>query len=126
MSITTAITKPLDSGYVQVDSTTKNGYKRSYKVPQSNAKIFAEELKKQDKTLNICSNITFFAAIFAGVLGATHFTKKMDSKIKQFIIQTITGITAAILSTIGFNKYAVSEEKNLLQKHRAKEIFYRF
>ena len=125
MAITTAITKPLDSGYVQVDSTTKSGSKKYYKVPQKNAGMFAEELRKQDKTLNLYSNITFFSAIFAGVLGATYFTKNMESKMKQFLIQTGSAIVAAALSSLGFNQFAESEEKNLLQKHRAKEIFYR-
>ena len=125
MAITTAITKPLDSGYVQVDSTSKNGYKRFYKVPQKNAGKFVEELRKQDKTLNIFSNITFFTAIFAGVLGATHFTKNMESRMKQFLIQTASAVGVAVLSSFVFNKYAEAEEHNLLLKHKAKEIFYR-
>lgn len=125
MAITTAITKPLDAGYVQVDSTSKTGYKKYYKVPQKNAGKFAEELKQQDKTLNLYSNITFFAAIFAGVLGATYFTKNMESRMKQFLIQTSAAIVTAALATLGFNNYAVSEENNLLKQHHAKEIFYR-
>jgi len=125
MAITTAVTKPLDSGFMQVDSCTKDGYKRYYKVPQENAKIFAEELKKQDKNMNLYSNITFFAAIFAGVLGATMFTKNIESKMKQFLIQTSAAIVTAALSSIGFNNYADSKKEDLMKKHRAKEIFYR-
>ena len=125
MAITTAITKPLDNGFVQVDSTEKNGYKRFYKVPQKNAKFFADKLKKQDKDLNLYSNITFFASIFAGVLGASIFTKNMESRMKQFLIQTGAAIVLAALSSLGFNKYAQSEEQKLLEQNHAKEIFYR-
>ncbi len=125
MAITTEITKHLDNGFVQVDAAGKNGYKRYYKVPQGNAKIFADELKKQDKNLNIISNVTFFTGIFIGVLGATYFTKKMESKMKQFLIQTCAAIATAALSSLGFNQYADSKKENLMRKHGAKEIFYR-
>lgn len=125
MAITTEISKPLDNGFVQIDAAEKNGYKRYYKVPRGNAKFFADELKKQDKNLNIFSNVTFFTGIFAGVLGATYFTKKMESKMKQFLIQTASAITAAALSNLGFNEYADAEKEQLLKKHGAKEIFYR-
>lgn len=124
MAITTAITKPLDKGFVQVNSTEKNGYKRYYKVPEKNAEIFAENLKKQDKKLNLYSNLTFFTSIFAGVLGASIFTKNIEG-MKKFFIQTGSGIIAAALSSLGFNKYAENKEKAFLKENNAKEIFYR-
>jgi len=125
MSLTTAITKPLESGYVQVDAKEKNGYTQYYKVPYKNAKRFALELKQQDKILNRISNITFFTSIFTGVLGAYYFTKNMDSRFKQFMIQTASAITLAILSSLGIGKYAESEQQELLNKYKAKEIFYK-
>ena len=125
MSITTSIVKPLETGYLQVDASDKNGYTRHYKVPHKNAKVFAEEWKEQDKKLNLCSNIVFFSSIFAGVLGATYFTKNIESRMKQFLIQTASAITLTILTSIGMSKYADSEQKNLLDKHHAKEIFYK-
>ena len=125
MAITTAISKPLGNGFVQVDAEEKSGYKRFYKVPDKNARSFATELKKQDKNLNIISNVTFFTGIFIGVLGATYFTKKMESKMKQFLIQTCAAIATAALSSLGFNQYADSKKENLMRKHGAKEIFYR-
>ncbi len=124
MAITTAITKKLDTNFVQVDSTEKNGYKRYYKVPQNHADKFADELKKQDKKLNIYSNLTFFSAVFLGVLAASPFTKKMEG-MKKFLIQTASGIGFAALSSLGFSKYAENEEIKLLREHKAKEIFYR-
>ncbi len=125
MAITIEITKPLDNGFVQIDAGEKSGYKRHYKVPQKNAKLFAEELKHQDKHLNIFSNVTFFTAIFAGVLGATYFTKNMESKMKQFLIQTCAAIATAAISSLGFNRWADSKKEDLMRKHNAKEIFYR-
>ena len=125
MAITIEITKPLDNGFVQIDAGEKEGHKRHYKVPNQNAKLFAEELKHQEKHLNIFSNVTFFTGIFLGVLGATYFTKNMESKMKQFLIQTCAAIATAALSSLGFNQYADSRKEDLLRKHRAKEIFYR-
>lgn len=124
MAITTAVTKSLGAGYVQVDSAEKNGYKRYYKVPEKYAGDFADKLKKQDKTLNIYSNLSFFSSIFAGVLGATLLTKKIEG-VKKFYIQASAGIVAGALSSLGFSQYAGNEEKNLLQKYHAKEIFYK-
>lgn len=125
MSITTQIVKPLETGYLQVDASDKHGYVQHYKVPQKNAKNFATEFKEQDKKLNICSNVLFFGSIFAGVLGATYFTKGMESRFKQFMIQTASAITLTILTSLGMSKYADTEQKNLLNKHNAKEIFYK-
>ena len=125
MAITIEISKPLDNGFVQIDAGEKNGHKRHYKVPHTNAKFFAEELEQQEKRLNIFSNVTFFTGIFVGVLGATYFTKKMESKMKQFLIQTCAAITTAALSSLGFNQYADSRHEDLMKKHNAREIFYR-
>lgn len=125
MAITTTISKPLDAGFVQVDSAEKNGYKRFYKVPQKNAKIFANDLKQQNKNLNLYSNIVFFASIFAGVFGASAFTKKIESRMKQFLIQTASAVAVGILSSLAFGIYAQDKEKELLQQYKAKEIFYR-
>ena len=80
MSLTTAITKPLEPGFVQVEAKEKNGYVQYYKVPQKNARNFAAEYKQQDKRLSITSNVLFFGSIFAGVLGATYFTKIYKAK----------------------------------------------
>ena len=125
MSLTAKITKPLEQGYVQVDTERNNGYTRHYKVPHKHAKTFSSELIKQDKDLNLYSNIVFFTSIFTGVLGATFFTKKMDSRMKQFLIQTASAVGLASLTSFGMNKYAINEEKNLIKSYNAKEIFYK-
>ena len=125
MAITTTITKPLDPGYMQVDANYKSGYKRFFKVPQNNAKNFAVELKKQEKDLRLYSNITFFSSIFIGVIGAALFTKNLDSRLKQFAVQTAAAIGLTGFTSYGFSKYATNEEEKLLKKHRAKEIYYR-
>ena len=125
MAITTAITKPLEKGYVQVDAKHKNGYTRYFKVPQKNAKRFANEFKQQDKDFNLYSNIIFFSSIFAGVIGASLFTKKLESRITQFLVQTLAAIGFSGITSFGFNKYALSEEEKLINSHKAKEIFYR-
>ncbi len=125
MSLTTSIVRPLESGFVQVNASEKNGYTQYYKVPQKNAKRFASEWQQKDKNLSLYSNIVFFSSIFAGVLGATYFTKNMDSRFKQFLVQTASAITLAALSSIGMSKYAESEQQKLLNKYKAKEIFYR-
>ena len=125
MSITTAITKPLEAGYVQVEAKEKNGYTQYYKVPQKRAKNFAVDLKQQDKRLNITSNVLFFSSIFAGVLGATCFTKNMDSRFKQFMVQTAAAIGLTALTSIGMSKYAAAEHSDLLNKYTARQIYYR-
>ena len=125
MTVTTAITKPLEQGYLQVDVKHKNGYTRYFKVPQGNAKRFANEFKQQDKELNLYSNITFFTSIFAGVLGASLFTKNLESRLTQFLIQTAAAIGLSGLTSFNFNKYALCEEEKLIKSHKAKEIFYR-
>ena len=125
MAITTTITKPLEAGYVQVDSAEKNGYKRFFKVPQKNAKSFAEDLKQQNKNSNLYSNIVFFTAILAGVFGASAFTKKIESRLKQFLIQTASAVTVGSLASFFYSKYAQNKEQELLHQYKAKEIFYR-
>ena len=125
MSITATISKPLGQGYVQVDSETKGGYKRYYKVSHKNAKRFATELVKQDKEMNLYSNIVFFTSIFTGVLGATFFTKNMDSRVKQFLVQSASAVVLASLSTLGMNGFIKNEENNLMKTYKAKEIYYR-
>jgi hypothetical protein len=125
MSITAAITKPLEQGYVQVDTAYKNGYKRYYKVPQRNARAFAADRVEQEKKLNLYSNIVFFSSIFTGVIVSSFFTKKIDSRFKQFLINTASAIGLASLTSYGMNKYAMDKVAKLAQSHCAKEIFYR-
>jgi len=125
MSITTTIVKPLETGYVQVNATEKGGYTEYYKVSQKNARRFTADLKQQDKHLNLCSNILFFTSIFAGVLGATYFTKNMDSRFKQFLIQTASAITLTALTSLGMSRYAETKQKDLLNTYKAKKIYYR-
>ena len=125
MATTITISPSSNKNYVLVDAAEKNGYTRHYTVPQRNAKLFASELKQQNKDLNLFSNITFFSAVFLGVIGATAFTKKFESRMKQFLVQTVAGIACAVISSLGFNQYAAVQEENLIKKHKAKEIFYR-
>ena len=125
MSLTTAITKPLEPGFVQVEAKEKNGYVQYYKVPQKNARNFAAEYKQQDKRLSITSNVLFFGSIFAGVLGATYFTKNMDSRFKQFMVQTASAIVLTVLTSLGMSRYAETEQDKLLKTHNARQIYYR-
>ena len=125
MATKITISPSSDRNYALVNATEKNGYTRYYSVPNKNARVFAAELKQQNKDFKIISNTTFFSAIFLGVLGATAFTKKFESKMKQFLIHTAVGVSCAALSSLGFNEYATAQEENLMKKHRAKEIFYR-
>lgn len=125
MALNTVITKPLGQGFVQVNASEKNGYTRYYKVPQRNAKIFESELKKQNKDMKVLSNVLFFSSVFAGVTGAFIFTRHMESRLNQFLIQTTSGIIAAALCSLGFSKYEINRNNELLKKHRANEIFYR-
>ena len=125
MALETKITQPLGQGFVQVDATNRYGYKHYYKVPQKTARKFAYELKVQDKQLNLYSNIAYFSAIFAGVIGASFFTKKIDNKWKQFGIQTAAAIGLSTVTALGMNKYTQNEQEKLIKNYRAKEIFYR-
>ena len=125
MSIKTAIVKPLEAGYVQVDATDKSGYTRNYKAPKKYAEKFASELKQQEKDIRICSDILLIGSIVARVAGTIPFTKKIDSRLNQILIQSAVAISLAVLSTIGMIKFAESEEKELMNKYGAKEIFYK-
>lgn len=125
MSIKTAIVKPLEAGYVQMDATDKSGYTRNYKIPKKSAGKFASELKQQEKDIRICSDILLIGSIAAGVAGTIPFTKKIDSRLNQILIQSTVAISLAILSTIGMIQFAESEHKKLMNKYGAKEIFYR-
>ena len=124
MAVVATISNQLEPGFVQVDVNYKRGWQRNFKVPQKNADRFAIEFAKQDKKLNILSNITFFSSIFAGVIGAYCFVKKMDSKFLQLAIETVTAIGLSTLTALGFRNYAKGEEDKLLHKNNAKEIFY--
>ena len=125
MALETKITQSLGQGYVQIDATNRYGYTQYYKVPQKKARKFAYELKTQDKTLNLYSNIAYFSAIIAGVLGASIFTKNMESRWKQFGIQSLSAIGLSTLTAFGMTKYTNNEKENLIKSYKAKEIFYR-
>lgn len=125
MSISTKITKPLEQGYVQVDSTTKHGYKRYYKVPQKNANIFVRDLKEQDKTVNMYTNLAFWLSIIVGIAGATYLTRNFESRIRQFIAQTATAIGLSSLAVFCTTKYSQNKQQELLQRYNAREIYYR-
>ena len=125
MAITTTISKPLESGYVQVDAKYKSGYSRYYKVPKSKARDFSYELKHNDKAMTWYSNAAFVIALLTGTFGAAYFTRKMESRFKQFLIETASAIGLVTLSYLGVNEYAKSKENDILTKHHAKEIFYK-
>ena len=125
MSITTTISKPLEPGYVQVDSKEKNGYTRYYKVPQTNAKVFSNELKVQDKKMNRYTNAAIFGTMFACVLGVSCLTKKMKSKLQQLLIQMGTAVASMTAVSLGMYSCEEKEHDKLLLKHHAKEIFYK-
>ena len=125
MAITTEVTKQFENGFVQLDTTYKNGYKRYYKIPQKNADIFAYKLKQHEKNTVIGSNIVFFASIIAGIAGASYFTKNMDNSIKKFLINTLSAMGFATISSFGFGKYSQNKELNLQKSYQAKEILYK-
>ncbi len=125
MAVTTTISKPLENGYVQVDAKYKGGYGRYYKVPKNSAKFFAEKFKDHDKKMNLYSNIGFAVAILTGAFGAAYLTRKMQSRLKQFLIETASAVGLATLTSLGINQYAQKEEENILKKYNAKEIFYK-
>lgn len=125
MSISVKITKPLENGYNQVDAEYSSGYKRYYKVPKNNSKIFAQEYKLQEKKLNTYTNIAYFVSVFAGVLGASLFTRKIEGWMKKFMIQFTSAISLTALTMFGMNEYSKSNHDKLMKKYDSKEIFYR-
>jgi len=125
MAITTSVVKPLEPGYMQVDSTYKNGYKRHFKVPNKYAKSFATNFKELHKKQRLYDNIIFIGSMIAAFTGSVYFTKKMESKWKQFFIQVGSTIGFSMLTSIGYAQYAQDEQKELLKNYGAKEIQYR-
>lgn len=125
MAITTAVTKPLEPGYMQVDSTYKNGYKRHFKVPQKNAREFAIDFRELNKKQKLYDNIIFFTSILTAFGTSVYLTKKMDNKWKQFFIQVASTIGFSTLTSIGYSKYAQEEQREFLKNYKAKEIYYR-
>ena len=125
MAIQTTVVKPLEAGYMQVDSTYKNGYKRHFKVPQKSARQFAEDFKELNKNQKLYDNIIFFTSILTAFGSSVYLTRKMDNKWKQFFIQVASTIGFSTLTSIGYAKYAQDEQREFLRNYRAKEIYYR-
>ena len=63
--------------------------------------------------------------MFSGLLIATRFTKKMESKMKQLVIQTLSAVLPMTAATVGMQDYAEKEHDKLLKKYNAMEIFYK-
>ena len=78
----------------------------------------------QEKEIRFNSNFIFFSSMFIGILGAAMFTKNMESKLMQFLIQTASGIGLSLLSSIGLEKLLVKERKDIENRYGAKELFY--
>ena len=125
MSVDTKITKPLGQGRVQVDVKYKGGYTRYYSVSKKNAHGFANEFKTNEKNMDMCSNIVYFTTIFGGILATIPFTKNVNSWMKKMLIQFASAIGFSTLAMVGMNEFANSKEKEVVNKYRAKEIFYR-
>lgn len=125
MAITTTISKPLEQGYVQVDAKRKNGYTRYYKVPQNTAKSFSNKLKKQDKDMNLYTNIAIFSTMFTGILAAAYLTRKMKSRMQQFFIQVLSAVVPMTAVTVLMQDKATTEHDKLLKQYKATEIYYK-
>ncbi len=125
MSIITSIVKPLDNGYVQVDSTEKNGYTRHFKVPGNMARSFSDNLKHHDKSFNIYSNVNFWTSIILGLGSASYFTRNLNSTWMKFFIQTASAIGLTSLTSHVVDIYRTASETELINKHNAKEIYYK-
>ena len=125
MDLKTAVTKPLEPGYMQVDATYKNGYKRYFKVPQRSAGKFAVEFKDLNKKQKLYDNVTFFTSILTAFATSVYFTRKLDNRWKQFAIQVASTIGFSTLTSIGYAKYAQDEQREFLNNYKAKEIVYR-
>lgn len=125
MAITTTISKPLEQGYVQVDAKRKNGYTRYYKVPRKSAKSFSNKLKKQDKDMNLYTNIAIFSTMFTGILASAYLTRKMKSRMQQFFIQVLSAIVPMTAVTVLMNDKAIAEHDKLLKQYKATEIYYK-
>lgn len=125
MAIASAvISQQLSPNTVEIDFTTKSGYTRCYEVAKQNAKPFSISMINQQKDMRLNSNLVFFSSMFIGIIGAAMFTRNMESRFMQFLIQTASGIGLSFLSAVGMEKLLEKERKDIENHYGAKEIFY--
>lgn len=125
MSLDAKITKQLDSNYVQVDITSKKEPLKYYKVPKQSADSFVKNYKKQSKQNTYILNGGFALSIFGGVLLAGMFCKNIKSKVTQYLIKTLGGVTASTAVLFGSQIYIDKKEQQLIKDFKAQEIYYR-
>ena len=119
-----AISQELSPNTVQVDFTTKSGYKRYYEVPKQNVKPFSISMINQQKEMRLNSNLVFFSSMFAGIIGAAMLTRNLENRLMQFLIQTASGIGLSFLAALGMEKLIVKERKDIENNYGAKELYY--
>lgn len=124
MSLDAKITTQLDSNFVQVDITSKKEPLKYYKVPKQNADSFVNNYKKQNKQNTYILNGGFVLSIFGGVLLAGMLCKNVKSKIAQYLIKTVGGVTASTSVLFASQNYIDKKEQKLVQKFNAQEIYY--
>ena len=124
MTLTSAVTRKFDNGYVQVEIQSKRQEPRYYKVPENNADSFQREYQKNSKKMPWINTGLTLGAIVATIVPVSFLTKNVESKTIRMLSGIIAGLIGGIGSMyLGANIESKSHVK-LLQKYNAEEIDY--
>ena len=119
MAISSAVTRKLDNGYVQVEIGPMNREPHYYKVPESKADEFQHEYKSNSKKVNLASAGIMFAAVAATLFPTAYFTKKVENRTLKTFLQIGAGILGGVCSMFVCNKIEMNSHKKLLDKYNA-------
>lgn len=124
MTISSAVTRKFDNGYVQVEIESNRQDTRYYKVPEDRADSFQREYKKNSKKAPWVETGLTMGAIVALIVPTYFATKKIESKSIRMVLGTLAGLTGGIGSIQLGNKIEAKSHTKLLQKYNAEEIDY--
>ena len=122
MAISSAVTRKLNNGYVQIDIGPTNREPHSYKVPETRADEFQREYKKNSKKVNLASAGIMFAAVAATLFPTAHFTKNIEKKFLKTVLQIGAGIAGGVAAMFLCNRVEMNSHQKLLNKYDAELI----
>lgn len=124
MTISSAVTRKFDNGYVQVEIESNRQDTRYYKVPENKSDSFQREYKKNSKKAPWVETGLTMGAIITLIVPTYFATKKIESKTIRMVLGTLAGLIGGIGSIQLGNKIEAKSHTKLLQKHNAEEIDY--
>ena len=110
----------LNDGTVQVEMKRDNSNSTyCYRVPHQKADAFISESQKFDNKANKIRVGAVILGILGGTFGSHFCTKKMDSNIFKFLINSAAGISGAMLMDSLSGEYLSSEQNKIKSRYNA-------